>query len=92
MKSVFKIVLLMSFINTLSGCAFPLSSAQKWEYKRVVLDPFDGKNIFQIAEEGVTAETLLAEYHAKINAFGHSGWELISVSPDTKTLFFKRRL
>lgn len=92
MGNIVKIILLTSIISSTVGCTISQSKIVQWEYKRVVLDPLDNKNIFRIANEGLTVDDLLSKYHKRINELGKQGWELVSTSPDTKTLFFKRRL
>lgn len=92
MTSFFKSLMLIVSLILISGCALQTQVDEQWEYKRIVIDPLDNKGVFQIAQEGITAEELLEQYHQKLNELGKEGWELVSTSPDTKVHFFKRRL
>lgn len=79
------------FILTIcfSGCAVPTNNLEKWEYKQVEIDFFQGKGLFEIVKDGV-AENLYDEYHKKLNELGAQGWELIVINKNSHT--FKRRL
>ena len=87
---LFALIIVSSF-----GCAFSSQKIEQWEYKQVEIDYFQNKNLLHLLRDEnlkQTADDLDKEYHEKLNKLGAQGWELISVSANSKTHIFKRRL
>ncbi|MFV8784432.1 hypothetical protein ACNKU7_18605, partial [Microbulbifer sp. SA54] len=91
-KKVVKYFGVLLFGAILSGCLSETQTANKWEYKRVRIDPLNRKSpLHQLDLASVDADELITLYHKKLNDLGAEGWELIYVT-EGEVHFFKRPL
>lgn len=80
------VIPLILFLTT--GCASTSQNSIKWEYKTVVLNPFESGIL------GRQLDELNNEYFEKqksmLNALGENGWELVQISGNNH--IFKRQI
>ena len=86
-----KFLCLVFFFISFAGCSVISTQNVKWEYKREVIDPTDGKNVMTFLIEGGDINEMLLKYHKKLNEYGEEGWELITVT-EAREHIFKRKL